>query len=121
MLLLSKSNWWQNNIPVKSTVFIDAITLGGRNLAIPCRERPYFNDSPNHHHYNIYQRQEGIHPLRVQSNYPVRTNYWHKVPIGSERDLHEGDIHWRVLNTAHNNLDDLPDVREWSYRYLLRD
>lgn len=118
---LSKNEWWRSNVPVKSTVFIDAINMGGRNLATACRTRPNFGDSPKHHHYHIYQRKDGIHPLRVQGNYPTITKYSRKVPISTERDLPQGDVHWRVPDTEHNSLDDLPDVREWAYVYLLRD
>ena len=118
---LSRNQWWRSSIPVKATVFIDATNLGGRNLATACRERPYFNDSPNHHHYHIYQRKEGIHPVRVQGNYPQKTKYWKKIPTGFKRDWYEGDVHWRVPKTEHNSIDDLPDVRHWAYIYLLRD
>ena len=119
---LSKDQWWKGKVPVKSTVFIDPITLGGRNAAAACRQRPYFTNSPEHHHYHIYQRKDGIHPLRVQGNYPTKTKYnkW-KIPIGSERDQHEGDVHWRVPETKHNDIDDLLKVRSEAYRYLTKD
>lgn len=113
---LSKDQWWRSNVPVESTVSMDGVNLGVGNLATACRERPYF-DAP---HHQIYQREGGVHPFRIQGNSLKKITYLRRIPIGWEIDWRKGDVNWRVPNTVHNSIDDLPDVRRWVYNYLLK-
>ena len=121
IVLLAKNNWWQGNVPVRSSVVTDAINLGAENLATPCRERPSFKDSLQHNHYHIYQRKDGIHPLRIQGDYPQKIKYYHRIPVGFEKDWREGDIYLRIPNTTHPRLHNLPEVRRLIYLYLTKD
>ena len=116
---LQKDQWWRNDVPVKRTGYIDAVNSGKRNLATACRARPYFGNSC---HLQIYQREDGVHPLRIQGNYPTKTKYnkW-GIPVGWERDFYEGDLHWRVQKAKHNTIFELTEVQKETFGYITKD
>ncbi len=115
---LSKNPWCLGNTPVKSVVSMDAINPNAGDLGSACRTRPNFGNAP---YTTIYQYEGGIHPFRIQGNYPQKIKYCRGVPVDFERDWREGDVHRRIPNTNHTRLHNLSEVKESAYQALLRD
>ena len=107
--------------PVKVTVMVDAIELGMRHFRSSVRERPEFNNSPNHIHFHYYQKSQTLDKglatpvadiLLPYGDTPIKRVFekrffglittWHSVI-----DKQPGDVIERIPDTDHMKIDNV--------------
>lgn len=119
---LSIDHEWRQNTPVKTTVMIDPIILGGKYAGIALRKRPEFKDSPDHKHMHIYQRSPNLKLSEwfttLQGNYPVKKVKDEKDNTKLVKDERPEDIILHIPNTTHLDIDDIEEVRQKAYLFL---
>ncbi len=121
---LAKEDDWQQNIPVKRTVMIDPICFGTFGFGAAMRTRPEFSNSPDHKNFHIYQRDPDL-PLKdwlttLQGDYPIKVIKDSKGKILEiKKDERTGDKVWKIANVSHTKLDDVKEVREKAYDFLV--
>lgn len=121
---LSQENDWQNRVPVKCTVMIDPIYLGSFSFGAALRTRAEFKDSPGYRNFHVYQRRDDLSLtewiVTIQGNYPIKLiNDENGNPI-LVKDERPGDFIWQVSDTDHLRIDDVNEVREKGYEFLIK-
>ena len=118
---LAKEDSGIQEVTVKRIVLIEPIAYGSFKFGTALRKRPEFNNSPPL--MWIYQRNNKLSLLEslttLQGNYPTKEVKDKNGEIKTIKDERPGDIIWQVPNTTHLDLDDISEIREKSYEFLI--
>ncbi len=119
---LASDDTWRKDVPVMRTVMIDPIAFGSFGFGMPLRKRPEFTNSPQHKNFHVYQRKDDLSltelVTRIQGNYPIKLVKDQDGKMKAVKDERVGDVIWRVPDTSHLEIDDLPEVRQKAYEFL---
>ena len=120
---LAQNDDWRQSVPVMRTVMIDPISFGSLGFGLPLRKRPEFKDSPQHKNFHVFQRKDNLSlaelVTRIQGNYPIKLVKGQDGKMKTVKDERPGDVIWHVQDTSHLEIDDLAEVRQKAYEFLL--